>query len=90
MVDESLNALEIEELYERESARNFSSSVGFFWSVSDLNYYLNYLKNMKKVKFQDMQNYFDKYIKNENYVAGILISKSDQKKYGINERILQW
>jgi len=90
LISGTLTMLEIEELYSRESAMRFSDKAGFWWSVSDIDYYLDYLSNIKRVKYKDMQKFFDVYVKGKPFIGGILISPGDQKKYGIDEGVFKW
>ncbi|MBN2029255.1 insulinase family protein [bacterium] len=72
--------LEIGEMYAQESPSQFVSTLGFWWAVSgSLDYYLNYVDNLKKVTREDLNNYVRKYIQNQPYVMGILLSPDDGK-----------
>jgi zinc protease len=76
--------LEIGELYSRERPSSFVHSVGFWWSGGGgLDYYLNYLDNLKKVSRKDVNEYVTKYIQNAPYVMGILVSPEDRKKISL-------
>jgi len=89
LIDEALSLHEIEELYSRESSMNFADKIGFWWSVSDIDYYFKYLENLKKVSYSDMQSFFDTYIKKKPFVGAVLISKEDQKKYNIDANLFE-
>ncbi len=73
--------LEINELYSQERPSDYVHTVGFWWAVTNgLDYYLNYLDNLRKVSRQDISDYVKKYIQGAPYVKGILISPEDKKK----------
>jgi zinc protease len=73
--------LELNELYSQERPSNYVHTVGFWWAVMNgLDYYLNYVDNLRKVSRQDINDYVKKYIQNASYVKGILISPNDKKK----------
>ncbi len=71
--------LEIGEMYAQESPSEFVHSLGFWWAVSgSLDYYLNYVDHLKKVTREDVNDYIRKYIQNQPYVMGILLSPDDR------------
>ncbi len=72
--------LEIGEMYAQESPSQFVSALGFWWAVSgSLDYYLNYVDNLKKVARTDVNDYISKYIQNQPYVMGVLVSPADRQ-----------
>jgi zinc protease len=73
--------LEISEMYSHERPSEFVHTVGFWWSVAHgLDYYLNYVDNLRKVSRKDINEYVRKYIQNAPYVKGLLMSSEDRKK----------
>jgi zinc protease len=73
--------LEINEMYGQERPSSFVHTVGFWWSVAGgLEYYLNYVDNLRKVNRQDINDYVQKYIQSARHVKGILVSPEDKKK----------
>jgi zinc protease len=73
--------LELNEMYQQERPSSFVHTVGFWWAVANgLDYYLNYIDNLRKVTRKDINEYVQKYIQNAPYVKGILISPEDRKK----------
>jgi len=76
--------LEISEMYGQESPSQFVHTVGFWWSVSDgMDYYLNYVDNLKNVTREDITEYVNKYIQDKPYVMGILLSPADRNKLSL-------
>jgi zinc protease len=73
--------LELNEMYQQERPSSFVHTVGFWWAVTNgLDYYLNYVDNLRKVTRKDINEYVQRYIQNAPYVKGILISPEDRKK----------
>lgn len=73
--------LELNEMYQQERPSSFVHTVGFWWAVTNgLEYYMNYVDNLRKVTRKDINEYVQKYIQNAPYVKGILISPEDRKK----------
>lgn len=76
--------LEIGEMYDQESPSQFVHTLGFWWAVSgSLDYYLNYVDNLKKVTREDIDEYVRKYIQDRSYIMGILLSSNDRKKLSL-------
>ena len=72
--------LAINEQYAREKASQFAHTVGFWWAVAGLDYYMNYLDNLKKVSREDIKNYLETYVMDKPYVLGVLVSPEEAEK----------
>lgn len=72
--------LAINDQYARERASQFVHTVGFWWAVAGLDYYLNYIDNLKKVTREDIKNYLEKYVVGKPYVLGVLASPDEAEK----------
>jgi zinc protease len=72
--------LAINEQYSRERASQFVHTVGYWWAIAGLDYYLNYIDNLKKVTRRDIQRYLTTYVVGKKYVEGILVSPADRKE----------
>jgi zinc protease len=57
----------------RERASGFSQTIGFWWSVADLEYYMGYVDNMAKQSLTDLRAYATKYIVGKPRVTGVVI-----------------
>jgi zinc protease len=57
----------------RERASGFSQTIGFWWSVADLEYYMGYVDNMAKQSLVDLRGYAAKYIVGKPRVSGVVI-----------------
>jgi zinc protease len=68
--------LEIDRTKEQEVTSNYVHTVSFWWCSATLDYYANYLDNIKKLTRADLQNFVRKYIKAQPYTAGLLINSS--------------
>ncbi|MEP7345511.1 MAG: pitrilysin family protein, partial [Gemmatimonadaceae bacterium] len=51
----------------------FAHTVGFWWSVANLEYYMGYIDSMAKRSQEDMRAYARKYILGKPYVVGVLL-----------------
>ncbi len=83
-LDTAKKNIEINYLYKKESGQNYASeTLGFWWAMSGLEYYNNYVQNVKKVTRKDIDIALKKYLFDKNYVMGLLISKEDQTKNNV-------
>ena len=57
----------------RERASGFSQTIGFWWSVADLEYYMGYVDNMAKQSLADIRGYAAKYIVGKPRITGVVI-----------------
>jgi len=66
--------LEITDVRREDVTSDFVLTLSFWWSSATLDYYFTYLDNLRRVSRADLKSYVDKYIKNQPYCAGLLIS----------------
>lgn len=87
--DEQMEAaksqLAIQDIYSRESTSNFVHSLTFWWASADLDYYVNYIDNLKAVSRDDIKNYVKKYIHGQPNVTGLLLSPAMKASMQIEE-----
>jgi zinc protease len=57
----------------RERASGFSQTIGFWWSVADLEYYMGYVDNMATQSLADLRGYAAKYIVGKPRITGVVI-----------------
>ena len=65
--------------FDRERASGFAHSLGFWWSVASLEYYMGYVDNMGQQTTADLRAYANKYIIGKPNITGILISPNAQR-----------
>jgi zinc protease len=68
-----------------ERASGFAHQLGFWWSVTGLDYFMGYVDNMAQQTVTDMQDYARKYIVGKPRVVGVLISPEARKQLGLTE-----
>lgn len=78
-IESAKNQLAISDIYSRESTSNFVHSLTFWWASADLDYYVNYIDNLKAVSRQDMVDYVSNYIYGKPNVTGLLLSPMMQQ-----------
>ena len=66
-----------------ERSSEFAHTLGFWWSVADLEYYMGYVDNMGRQTLEDLQNYAKKYIIGKPRVVGVLIDPDSRQKLGL-------
>lgn len=82
-IEYAKNQLEIGEIQGQEQTTNFVHTVSYWWSTGGLDYYINYLDNLRAVNREDIQNYVRRYIIGKNNVTGILASQEDAVALGL-------
>jgi len=64
--------LAVNSLYERESSVGFARTLGFWWSVSSVDYYKNYIENLGRVDRDAINRYIKKYILEAPRVTAVM------------------
>ena len=64
----------------REKASDFAHTLGFWWSVASLEYYMGYVDNMAHQTTADLQAYAAKYIVGKPHVTGVMLSPDAQQR----------
>ncbi len=60
--------------FDRERASGFAHTLGFWWSVADLEYYMGYVDNMAKQTTAELRAYANRYIVGKPRITGVLIN----------------
>jgi zinc protease len=60
--------------FDRERASGFAHTLGFWWSVASLEYYMGYVDNMAQQTIEDLRAYARKYILGKPHITGVLIA----------------
>ena len=64
----------------REEASAFAHTLGFWWSVASLEYYMGYVDNMARQTTADLRAYADRYIIGKPHITGVLISPEGRQQ----------
>jgi zinc protease len=75
--------LAIDEQYGREKPSEYAHTVGFWWAVAGLDYYMNYIDNLDKVSREDIKNYLNTYVIGKKHVTGVLVAPDQRAKLGL-------
>ncbi len=79
-IQSAKNMLEIGDVRSREQTTSFCHALGFWWSVAGLDYYTNYLDNLRKVGRKDLVRYIRNYIKGKARIEAALVSEDNLKQ----------
>lgn len=71
--------------YGEDRASGFAHTLGFWWAVSGIDYYMGYIDGMAKQTLGDLQAYARKYIVGKPRVVGVLIDPEARKRIGLKE-----
>jgi zinc protease len=79
--------LEIGEGFGKEKTSEYIHTITYWWSSASVDYYTNYVSNLKKVTRQDIKDYVRKYIKGQPSAWGLLISPEMRESLKVDETI---
>ena len=65
--------------FDRERASGFAHTLGFWWSVASLEYYMGYVDNMAQQTIADLRAYARRYIVGKPHITGVLLSPGDRQ-----------
>jgi zinc protease len=69
----------VESAFGAERTSGLTHTIGFWWSVADLEYFMGYVDNMAKQMPEDLRRYAARYIVGKPKIAGVLISPEDRR-----------
>jgi zinc protease len=69
--------------FDRERASGFAHTLGFWWSVASLEYYMGYVDYMAQQSLGDLRAYARKYIVDKPHIAGVLIAPDARRSLNL-------
>jgi zinc protease len=72
----------VAQIYEREQASNWAHTVGYWWAVAGLDYYLGYLDGMQAVTQEDIGGFARTFLIGKPHVSGVLIDPRSRAEIG--------
>jgi hypothetical protein len=77
--------------YGRERTSGFAHTLGFWWSVAGLDYYLRYVDEMAGKGAEDLVAYARAYILEKPHVTGVMINPAARRRLLLTERdVMRW
>jgi zinc protease len=83
------NLIRVADVYAREQPSAFAHSLGYWWAIADLQYYLNYVFNVLNLDRQDLTDFVRAYLQGRPRVVGVLLSPDDRAKTGLTPEALR-
>jgi zinc protease len=74
--------------FDRERASSFAHTLGFWWSVADLEYYMGYVDNMAKQTIADLRAYATRYIVGKPRITGVLLDPQSRQQLSLTKEEL--
>jgi zinc protease len=68
-----------------ERASGLAHTIGFWWAVADVDYFLGYNDAMARQTPDDLQRYAGRYISGRPRVTGVLLSSADRRALNLTE-----
>ena len=75
----------VESAFGAERTSGLTHTVGFWWAVADLDYFMGYVDNMAKQTPEDLRRYASRYIVGKPHVAGVLLSPQNRAALNLKE-----
>jgi zinc protease len=76
--------LRVADVYTREVPSEFAHTLGYWWAVANLQYYLNYVPNVLAVDREDLAGYVRTWIQRRPRVVGILMTPEARAEVGLS------
>lgn len=80
----AVHSAEIEQILSREKPSEHAHNISFWWATAGIDYYQNYVENLRRVTSADIANYFEQYVIGKPFVFGVLISPEMKKELGLD------
>jgi zinc protease len=83
--DELANAkaqLEIDQIYDSERPSQLVHTLGYWWAVAGLDYYLEYPARLRGIERRDVQEFVRKYLVGRPSITGVMVSPEDRARIG--------
>lgn len=80
--------LAVQSIYEQEKTSGLVHSISFWWAIAGLDYYRNYVDNLKAVTRKDIATYVQTYVISKPFILGVLTSQDAATMEGLDEASL--
>jgi len=68
-----------------ERASGLAHTIGFWWAVADLDYFMGYVDEMAKQTPADLQKYAERFLVGKPRITGVLLSPDDRRQLNLQE-----
>jgi zinc protease len=75
----------VESAFGAERTSGLTHTVGFWWAVADLDYFMGYVDNMAKQTPEDLRRYAARYIVGKPHIAGVLLPPQTRAALNLKE-----
>jgi zinc protease len=75
----------VESAFGAERTSGLTHTVGFWWAVADLDYFMGYVDTMAKQTPDDLRRYAARYIVGKPHVTGVLLSPRDRATLNLKD-----
>lgn len=72
--------LAVDDIYAREKTSGFAHTLTFWWATAGLDYYDSYIPSLADVTREQIREYVNRYLIDQPYVVGALLSPKTKKK----------
>lgn len=76
---------EVSQIQQREKASEYAHTVTFWWTSAGLDYYANYVENMRKVTPEQIKKFVETYVDGQPYVFAAMVSPEAATRQGLTQ-----
>lgn len=84
-LEDAKRSFKIRRKYELNQVSDFTKSMAFWWAVTGLDYYRNYLTDLQATKMSDIQRFVSTWLVKQPYIASIFMSPESAKAVGLED-----
>jgi zinc protease len=78
-------SLVIDKKFSENRPSSYIKDIAFWWAVTGLDFYENYITELSKVSLKDVQIFAKKYFENKSALTSVLLSDDDAKKLALKD-----
>lgn len=80
-------SLRIGHMYGLNKPSEYVKTLAFWWSITGLDYYQNYLSKLQQVSLDDVRSFIRRYLIDQPFVSSTLVSPQDASHLGLESNI---
>ena len=84
-IENAKRSLLVNRKYEINKPSEYVKNLAFWWAITGLDYYQNYLPNLQKVSRKDIQDFVKKYFQDKSVITSYFLSPDEAKKLDLKD-----
>lgn len=88
LLETAKTTVAVNDLSTQQSSLDLAHTISYWWCSADIDYYLNYIDNIQQVTQDDVQSFFQQWMKDQPRVT-VLLTSPDVAEAWSDERLLE-